>query len=259
MSSPRVARHDAFELPAGGVSFADGSDFLILAAKHMTISAHASGTTAWFAPPTGGLRLMDCHNVTLRGLTVDYDPLTYIQADIVGAPTGATAGWRLKLIERSLDFEFLNGSLGPMSQDGLWTGEGAEKWITARGPVPTAEQVKPIGSPGDRLYETCCGYKMIPTAAVGDSLTAMLRQAHTVAIGNSSRVTMEDVTTLTTLGLNFYELDGDGGHVYRRINVTRAPGYMIGSNADGFHVLPARATLSFYTVVDCHWLSLLRD
>ena len=57
MSSPRVARHDAFELPAGGVSFADGSDFLILAAKHMTISAHASGTTAWFAPPTGGLRL----------------------------------------------------------------------------------------------------------------------------------------------------------------------------------------------------------
>ena len=31
------------------------------------------------------------------------------------------------------------------------------------------------------------------------------------------------------------ELDGDGGHTYRRINVTRAHGYMIGSNADGFH------------------------
>jgi hypothetical protein len=46
---------------------------------------------------------------------------------------------------------------------------------------------------------------------------------------------MEDVTTLTSLGLNFYELDGDGGHVYRRIKVTRAPGYMIGSNADCFH------------------------
>ena len=26
-----------------------------------------------------------------------------------------------------------------------------------------------------------------------------------------------------------------GGHVYRRIKVTRAPGYMIGSNADCFH------------------------
>ena len=62
---------------------------------------------------------------------------------------------------------------------------------------------------------------MPANAAVGDSLTYMLRQAHTVAIGNSSKVVMEDVTTLTTLGLNFYELDGDGGHIYRRINVTR--------------------------------------
>jgi hypothetical protein len=50
---------DTFQLPAGGISFADGSDFLILAAKHMTISADPhEGTTAWFAPPTGGLRLM---------------------------------------------------------------------------------------------------------------------------------------------------------------------------------------------------------
>ena len=53
-----TAGKDAFQLPAGGISFADGSDFLILAAKHMTISADPQGTTAWFAPPTGGLRLM---------------------------------------------------------------------------------------------------------------------------------------------------------------------------------------------------------
>ena len=56
-----TAGKDAFQLPAGGISFADGSDFLILAAKHMTISADPQGTTAWFAPPTGGLRLMVRH------------------------------------------------------------------------------------------------------------------------------------------------------------------------------------------------------
>jgi hypothetical protein len=55
------AGEDEFQLPAGGISFADGSDFLILGAKHMTISADPQGTTAWFAPPTGGLRLMVRH------------------------------------------------------------------------------------------------------------------------------------------------------------------------------------------------------
>ena len=205
-----AAGRDSFALPAGGISFSDGSDFLILRARHMTISA--SGTTAWFAPPTGGLRFMDCHNVTLRGLTVDYNPLTYIQADIIGqqkqAGSAVGAGWKLQLVDRSLDWGFLNNSLGLLGAGDLWKGIGAAKWVAGRGGKPTPAQVKQVG--GEREYETLPGFPMPAGAAVGDSLTYMLRQAHTVAIGNSSRVTMEDITTLTTLGLNFYELDGDG-------------------------------------------------
>jgi hypothetical protein len=228
-----AAGQDSFVLPAGDIEFADGSDFAIIGAQHMTISAAESGTTAWFAPPLGGLRLMNCQNVTFRGLTIDYNPLTYIQADIVAAPAAGRGGWRLQLINRSLHFAY-NGSFGPLTQHWHWKGVGEQKWVAGQATMPTHEQVKPVAGQ-DGLYETCCGFTLPASAEVGDSLTSMLRQAHTVVVGNSSRVTLEDVTTLTTLGLNFYELDGDGGHVYRRIKVTRAPGYMIGSNADCFH------------------------
>lgn len=180
----------------------------------------------------------DCENVTLRGLTIDYNPLTYIQADIIGssASEDSSSSWQLKLVDRSLNWSVVDGRLGGIGGAMLWKpeGPGMEKWVAGSGGRPSPDQVQQVpGQPN--VFKTLSGFPMPANAAVGDSLTYMLRQAHTVAIGNSSKVVMEDVTTLTTLGLNFYELDGDGGHTYRRINVTRAPGYMIGSNADGFH------------------------
>jgi hypothetical protein len=52
----------------------------------------------------------------------------------------------------------------------------------------------------------------MPSAEVGDAVTYMLRQAHTVVIGNSTRVVVQDVTVYSSKGLNFYELDGGGDH-----------------------------------------------
>lgn len=177
--------------------------------------------------------------MTLRGLTIDYNPLTYIQADIIGSAVvedSSNTSWELKLVDRSLNWSAVDGALGSIGGAMLWKpeGPGMDKWVTGSGRRPRTDQLEHVpGQPG--VFKTLSGFPMPANAAVGDSLTYMLRQAHTVAIGNSSKVVMEDVTTLTTLGLNFYELDGEGGHIYRRINVTRAPGYMIGSNADGFH------------------------
>jgi hypothetical protein len=171
-------------------------------------------------------------------LTIDYNPLTYIQADIIGSAVAEdnSTSWDLKLVERSLNWSALDGKYGSVGAAKLWKSEGPGmgKWVAGGGGRPQIGQVQQVA--GKRsVFKTISGFPMPASAAVGDSLTYMLRQAHTVAIGNSSKVVLEDITTLTTLGLNFYELDGEGGHIYRRINVTRAPGYMIGSNADGFH------------------------
>ena len=112
----------------------------------------------------------------------------------------------MKLVERSLEWSAVNGSLGSLGGAMLWKpeGPGMEKWVAGGGGRPSVDQVQAVaGQPG--VYKTLPGFPMPATAAVGDSLTYMLRQAHTVAIGNSSKVVMEDVTTLTTLGLNFCE------------------------------------------------------
>jgi hypothetical protein len=79
------------------------------------------------------------------------------------------------------------------------------------------------------------GFPKIVGAKEGDAITMMLRQYHTYVVGNSSAVTTEDVTVHSTKGLNFYELDGEGGHTYRRIRYVRRDGQLIASNADAFH------------------------
>jgi hypothetical protein len=63
----------------------------------------------------------------------------------------------------------------------------------------------------------------------------MLRQYHTYTIGNSSHCTSEDITIYSSKGLNLYELDGEGGHTYRRVANKRRDGQLISSNADCFH------------------------
>ena len=39
------------------------------------------GTTLWFQPG-GGFKLEACRNISVEGLTIDYNPLPYIQASL---------------------------------------------------------------------------------------------------------------------------------------------------------------------------------
>ena len=73
-----------FELPPGDVTFARGERLVVARAANMRLVAHPLGTTLWFQPG-GGLKLVQCANVTVEGnLTIDYNPLPYVQAEILG-------------------------------------------------------------------------------------------------------------------------------------------------------------------------------
>ena len=79
---------------------------------------------------------------------------------------------------------------------------------------------------------------MIPgngSMAVGNMLTYSGRDWFTYTIGNSSAVTTEDVAIHSSSGFTIMELDGECGHIYRRVRVVRKPGYMIASSADVVH------------------------
>ena len=135
---------------------------------------------------------------------------------------------------RSLPLDKLDGSWGKMSQWWLWSGVGADRWVKSSPsfPCPTFEMFQNMSNGG---FRSLPGFPQLGNAEQGDSLTIMLRQYHTYTVGNSSRVTSEDITIYSSKGLNFYELDGEGGHTYRRVANKRRDGQLISSNADCFH------------------------
>ena len=79
----------------------------------------------------------------------------------------------------------------------------------------------------------------IPGATIGDWLTFAGRDNFTIVLANSSGCTVgPDVTILTAPGFAITEIDGEGGHTYRRVRIGshgHAGGYLIGANADAFH------------------------
>ena len=228
------ARSRQFQLPAGDIICHE--DFVVLNAIDLEIIGAAQidgGTTFWFEPSRAGFRIMDSHNVTVRGIAIDHDPLPYIQGEITHiAQIGREETYTFTLGTRSLDFSALNGSYGPIVQPWLWSGAGADRWVNRSLALPALDTLKRVDN---KTYVTLPGFPQMPDAKVGDAVTYMLRQAHTYVVGNSSNVTSEDVTVYSAKSLNFYELDGEGGHTYRRVKVARRDGQLIASNADCFH------------------------
>ena len=79
-------RQPTFTLPAGDVRFARGERLLIARAANMVITG--ANTTLWFEPG-GGLKVLQCENLSISGVVIDYDPLPYVQAEILAmAPAG---------------------------------------------------------------------------------------------------------------------------------------------------------------------------
>ena len=80
----------------------------------------------------------------------------------------------------------------------------------------------------------------IAGATVGDWVTFAGRDNFTIVVANSSGCTVKDVTILTSPGFAITEIDGGGGHVYRRVRVgshgqPSGDRYLVGANADAFH------------------------
>ena len=70
-----IASHaPTFTLPPGDISFAR--------CQEHADRGGTGGTTLWFQPG-GGLKIADGANVTLSGVTIDYNPLPYVQAEII--------------------------------------------------------------------------------------------------------------------------------------------------------------------------------
>jgi hypothetical protein len=186
--------------------------------RNMIITA--KGVTFWFDPPdVFGLEFDDCRNVTVTGLTLDYDPLPFFQARITaidpaaGTVTGEimrgytpteTSGNRTVFYYRP-DGSFIRNGVIQCQ----WSRDGDN--VVVKAPAP--------------------GVK------VGDYMACPIRTGQTLRVIGCGGMTFKDCNLYSGGGMGVMDADGPGGDVFIRVRCTRRPGTnrLQAFGADGFH------------------------
>jgi len=214
-----------------------GSDPLFDGLQDVTIKG--DGAVFWFDSRIEmRLQFRNCRNVTLRGVTIDCDPLPWYQGTItkidrsnltmnVAPDPGylTPKGSELDEHDRILFFDGESNIELPVTDDCVtrmeWNGDGTLKIDNIdnenvfKNPV-----VYRAVQPGDKV------------AILADKLSG-----GSIALVNCSAMTLEDVTIYGSGGFAYVEQHGGGGNKYLRCELIRRPNTnrLMASKADGFH------------------------
>lgn len=231
-----TARGDKeFTVPPGDYRFSGAAtEQFAVKASGLRINAH--GATFWFhgRKRIDALVVKDSANVTVAGLTIDYDPFSYSQGEVLRVDP------QTKTVDIRIDPGFphpdetwtrVPGSIKAIFFDP--TGAPREirmDWVKALEPLGGG--VYRVSFKENWIFVYECGI------AAGDRLVLpdrQMRMACTVV--NSEAVTLEDITIYAAPHMALTEATGAGGHVYRRCKVIRRPGTrrLLACNADVFH------------------------
>lgn len=195
----------------------------------------ADGVTVVFKPGQS-LSLNDCEDVTLSGLTVDYDPLPFTQGMIM----------EIDQAEKSLTVALDDGypDLESLPKTDLLLHIIFDPATLDPRPMHTDYFRKrtPLGNRAFKLSNLFSGFAFDPPgpaggARAGDRIALLSRQGTAVNIRRGTRVRLEGVTVFTSPGYAFWEVDGDGGNQYKKCRILRKPGTtrLVTTVADGLH------------------------
>jgi len=189
---------------------------------------------------TLALSIDNCRNLTLRGLTIDYDPLPFTQGRIVAlAPD-----------KKWLEFELIEGYPENLEMRIEIFDQRSELLK-----VETRYDWEKFESLGNRRYRVSrgAGHRFDPKRdleEVGDILVTNSsnapggQAAHAIVTANSANVVLEDIRLYASNCFSYLEHDCDGT-TYRRCSIDRRPlaedlqpralRRLRSSNADAFH------------------------
>lgn len=186
-------------------------------------------------------KLNDCADVTLSGLTVDFDPLPFSQGRITEIdPVGKSITVALEdgypLLESLPEesrlhygvYDPVTGEPRPLLHDGF-------------------PDVVPVGERTYKLSRASNGFLFDSLgrpggAQVGDRISLYNRQNSAIEVRNGSRVHLDRVTVFAAPGFAIWEVGGEGGNHYSRCRIMRKPGTtrLLSGCADGFHSYQVR-------------------
>ena len=224
-----------FVIPPGNYRFEGkaGHDFLLAELTGFTLEA--AGATFYFDPHFG-VRIVNCHDLTIHGLTVDTDPLPWMQGRILA----------FEPLAPTIDLELEPGyaPLAPVSYrmvffDGK---SGAPLWVMDS----TATEVQDLGERRVRLTKISRNHPFLDPGfprpiAVGDRLALLDPRfgGGNVVLQGCEKVTLDSVIQYGAGGFAFNEIAGKGGDHYVNCKLVLRPNStrLMASRADAFHSL----------------------
>lgn len=241
-------------LEPGDYRFAQ-PDFVLRGLKDLTIEAE--GVTFWFEyQGQAGIKLEKCRNVTLRGLTVDYDPLPFSQ----GVIKKIDRQKRQIVVEIDPGYPLPNEDwikatekMGPFKA--LFFDSTGERQLDVR--LDWTVGLKPLGERRFRLGFSQ-GYPFKNATSedifqVGDRYVLPYRRHQpAIALNHCADLTLDGITVYTSPAMGIVEWNGEGRNRYVNCRVLRRPGTdrLISVVADAFH---SGMMATGPTVEDCHF------
>lgn len=234
-----AAGQDYFRIPPGHYrssgSYAEERPVLLIKnAQNMTIDG--TGSTFWQTLGGRQIWLIDCKNVTVRGLRFDCDPICFSQGTIM----------RIDRNERFIDVQMEPNYGIPEQRPKYWPNVIFYSADGSRMREITFDPAKTVELQPDGLYRIRFNKDMLftaPNSVVLHDRVVLPWGTNFPAVGVSrcESVTLEDLNIYAASKMAIVEIGsrvgGAGGNVYRRCKVIRRPGTtrLLASVADSFH------------------------
>lgn len=196
-----------YRLPAGGIVLKDLHDVEIDGTGVKLVATDLKATA---------LKLVNCRNITLRGFTVDYDPLPFTQGTVTAVDAKG----------RTVDFEIHKGypelpEAYKLKHIHLFEKEGS-RW-KREAPDYYAKKVERLEGRACRAFfsKDTRGFDRIE---VGDKVALNIRRGTAVSISDGSGgVVLEDFTIHSAPGIAILVRYAEDGGIYRRVKVVPGP------------------------------------
>lgn len=238
-----VQRGDKYiKIPAGDYRVNGGTGYLgaftINGAKDLYIDAE--GVTFWSETNETVLKITNSSGCTIKGLTIDYDPIGAVQGTIISVDES----------DKSFDILLDDGCPIP---DGKWSDAAADGKMKAiffdesgsKMVEGVMDYTNSIISKGNGIYTVKLKWntrfeKGIPSnqkIKEGMRFVSPWRRSSAVDMNYCSDMLFEDITVYAASGFAIGEHYGEGGNTYRRVNLVRRPNTsrLLAANADGIH------------------------
>lgn len=220
-----------YRLPTGGLVLKDLSD----------VEINGTGVTLVASDlKVPALKLINCHNIKLRGFTVDYDPLPFTQGTVKA----------INADERTIDFETHEGypelpEAYKLKHIHLFEKDGGQ-WKRET-PDYYARKVERLQGRACRAFfsKDTRGFDRIE---VGDKVALNIRRGTAVSIGDGSGgVELEDFTIHSAPGIAILVRFAEDGGTFRRVKVIPGPtpkgaseARLLSSSADALNIAYTR-------------------